>query len=109
MILDPSVRITQQLTELYKRMESAPITAENQSVFFMQMRCEFVAILRRKKCLCEEDMAEMLCLPVLAIQEIEKKRFPLSEHTFFKIVARLGEMRESLIFSSRLHTKIICG
>lgn len=109
MLFDPMLKYYSQIQDLYNRIDGMSFDKMNDSyrmVFSMQVMCEFVSIMKAKHKLTEQNLAEILNLPLFVIQEIEKNEFAMSKKQFDRIMRKIGEERESIRFCQRLNRKL---
>ena len=109
MLVDSGIIYYKRLRDLYFQVEKAnseSFSLKKKILFSMRMKCKFISLLQKKKHVSHQQVAEFLNLPLFAIREIEKGRFPMSQRTFLRLGQNLGETRESLVFCRTLQRKL---
>lgn len=110
MVFDPAIKYYSQVKKLYDRFDEASSdwSSSVRADFSMRMMCELIVIMKVKHQISDQNLAELLNLPLFVVQEIDELTFPMTKKTFYFLMKSFGEARESLTFGRQIERKLCC-
>ena len=102
-----------RLRQLYHRLDATALGydlgAEKRKAFFATAQGEFVAILRLKRQVPIETVADFLRMPLHDVVKIEHGELRLDDQSFFGLCARLGGDNEASVFLEKVEKALQPG